>query len=222
MSITLLELRTQARQRADMEKSQFVKDAELNNYINNSIAELYDLISDAYGSDYFVTSSALSIVAGTKQYALPATFYELKAVDLNIGGSEYIDVPKFNFAERNKYSNFGPWQFYKNTNVRYRLIGSTIYFSPTPSQNADAVLWFVPLATKLVDDDDTLDDLNGYAEYVIIDAAIKMLQKQDDDVSVLAAQKSFIIERIKTKTMNRDAGHPSSVTDVYNDGDYND
>lgn len=222
MSITLLELRTQARQRADMEKSQFVKDPELNNYINNSIAELYDLISDAYGSDYFVTSEALSVVAGTKQYSLPDDFYELKAVDLKIDGSNYIDVPRFNFAERNKYQDFGPWFFYLNTNVRYRLVGSTIYFSPTPNQNANVVIWYVPLATKLVDDDDELDDLNGYSEYVIIDAAIKMMQKEESDVSVLAAQKQFIIERIKQKTANRDAGHPNSVTDIYAAGDYDD
>ena len=43
-TITLAEMRTAARQYADQENSQFVSDAELTRIINNSIAELYDLL----------------------------------------------------------------------------------------------------------------------------------------------------------------------------------
>ena len=218
MAISLEEIMTQARHRADMERSKFVKDLELIGYINNSAAELYDLITDAYGSDYFVKSEPLSVIAGQASYALPADFYELKGVDLQIDGQSVVNVPRFNFAERNRYSEFGPWQFYRNTNVRYRLVGSNITFSPLPNSDANVTLWYVPLTPKLVNLTDTLNDLNAYSEYIIIDAAIKMMQKQEDDVSVLVAQKSFIIDRIQNKTMNRDAAQPNSVTDIYANG----
>ena len=49
MSITLAELRTQARNRADMESSEFVTDTELTDYINSSIAELHDILIQSYG-----------------------------------------------------------------------------------------------------------------------------------------------------------------------------
>ena len=56
-------------------------------------------------------------------------------------------------------------------------------------------LWYHPVAVTLTLAQDTYDDINGYVEYIIIDAANKMLQKEESDVSVLAAQ-NYIISRI--------------------------
>jgi uncharacterized protein YdcH (DUF465 family) len=84
-----------------------------------------------------------------------------------------------------------------------------------PDRNADAQVWYVPLPTVLVDDTDTLDDLNAYSEYVIVDAAIKMLLKEESDVTVLLAQKEALAKRIRDKAANRDASSSSSVTDIY-------
>ena len=74
MGITLLQLRTQARDRADMTNSLFIADAELNNYINSSIAELHDLLIGAYDSYYSILTSTFNTVSGTATYALPADF----------------------------------------------------------------------------------------------------------------------------------------------------
>ena len=72
MTITLAELRTQSRQRADMENSNFISDTELTSYINNSIAELHDIMAEAYGSEYFVTTTTFSVTSGDDTYSLPA------------------------------------------------------------------------------------------------------------------------------------------------------
>jgi hypothetical protein len=50
---------------------------------------------------------------------------------------------------------------------------------------------------------------------VIIDAAIKCLQKEESDVQVLMAQKAAMKRRIEVAASNRDAGSPLSVSDVY-------
>jgi hypothetical protein len=42
-----------------------------------------------------------------------------------------------------------------------------------------------------------------------------MLQKQDDDVTVLMAQKADLKRRIEIMAQNRDAGTSDSVSDVY-------
>lgn len=217
MAITLAELRAQSRQRADMENSNFVKDSELNSYINNSIAELHDILSEAYGSEYFVKSTDLNIVANQADIALPADFYELKGVDIKIDSDEFITVRPFNFNERNNFTNFGTWSFYKNSNVRYRLVGNNLKLTPTPDATGIIRLWYVPVATKLVLDSDSLNDFNAYSEYVIVDAAIKMMQKEESDVSVLFAQKQALIDRIRGKAAQRDAGSSGSVTDIYAD-----
>lgn len=227
MSITLLELRTQARQRADQENSQFVTDTELNGYINNSIAELHDILAEAYGSEYFVVSCEIPLTNSTASYDLPdgtlysaaPAFYELKGVDLKLDNQSYINVRPFNFNERNRFGDFSFWDLVGITNVRYRLVGGQIMFSPTPDRDATARLWYVPPATVLVADDDTLDDFNAYSEYVIVDAAIKMMQKEESDVTVLFAQKQALEKRIRDKSANRDAAHPDAVTDIYAEND---
>ena len=70
--MTLLELRTAARQRSDMVNSQFVSDAELNSYINQSAFEYYDLMVQKYSNDYFVAAPAQFNTDGASQvYPLP-------------------------------------------------------------------------------------------------------------------------------------------------------
>ena len=75
MTITLAQLRTQARQRADQENSNFVTDSELTGYINNSIAELHDLMMQNYESEYFIKTFEFNTSSGVEDYPLPVDFY---------------------------------------------------------------------------------------------------------------------------------------------------
>lgn len=220
MSITLLQLRTQARQRADMENSEFVSDSELNNYINASIAELHDILIQSYGSDYYVKSSTFNTAAGTASYALPSDFYKLQGVEAKVSGNSYITLKKFNFNERNRYETAIVWNLAGIPLARYRIIGSNMQFSPTPDQIVEIKLWYTPVATKLSADGDTLDDVNQFAEYVITDAAIKMMQKEESDVTILMAQKQALLQRITYASQNRDAGEPESVQDITAEDDW--
>jgi hypothetical protein len=219
MTITLEQLRTQSRQRADMENSKFVSDSELTSYINNSIAELHDILAESYGSEYFVKNDTIDVSSGTSSYDLPTDFYELKGVDVKLDNQTYINMRPFNFNERNRFGDFSFWDLAGITNIRYRLVGNQLMVSPVPDRNATIRIWYVPVATKLVNDADTLDDFNAYSEYVIVDAAIKMMQKEESDVSVLAAQKMALEKRIRDKSQNRDAASPDSITDIYAEND---
>lgn len=210
--ITLVDLRLAARRRSDMEKSNFVGDGELTSYINHSIAELYDILCEAYGSEYYVQSEEGSTTADEDSYDLPDDFYELKGVDLKINAGEWTTIKRFNFNERNRAQNNGSWDGISQ--IRYRIIGGQIKFSPIPDAATEYRIWYVPLPTQLAADDDTLDDLNAYSEYVIVDAAIKMLQKEESDVSVLMMQKQQLEKRIRDKSQNRDAAVASTISDV--------
>jgi hypothetical protein len=215
VTITLGELKTQSRQRADMVNSQFVSDAELTGYLNNSIAELHDILSESYGSEYFLKSDIIPIVSGTEAYNLPADFYDLKGVDVKVDSVNYMTISRYNFNERNRTSNFRYWDYMGIANIRYRLVGQTLRFSPMPDRTAECRIWYVPLATKLVDDTDTLEDFNAYSEFVIVDAAIKMMQKEESDVTLLVGQKQMLEKRIREKSQHRDANIAPTVTDVY-------
>ena len=208
MSVTLAQLKTRARQRSDMENSTFVSDSELTSYINSSLAELYDLLVAAYGDEYFLANPyPISVVTGTADYTLPTDFYKLKGVDASVNGSQWLNVLPFNFNERNRGQNGAP------ETLRYRIMGSNIKFNPAVS--ASVQIWYVPVAPTLVSDADTFNDVNKYSEYIVVDAAIKMLQKEESDVSVLMAQKQALKRRLEEMAGNRDAGSPESVTDIY-------
>lgn len=213
MTITLLQLRTQARQRADMEKSLLVSDTELTAYVNSSIAELHDLLISAYESDYSISSNSFNTTAGTDTYALPSDFYKLRGVDITVN-STVQNLQPFNFNERNVNQNQG-WFIPGSAIPRYRTVGNNLVFSPKPDGAVPVKLWYIPVATKLVSDTDELSDLNQFAEYVIIDAAIKMLIKEESDVTVLMASKAAMVQRINSMAANRDAGQGDSISDIY-------
>jgi len=214
MSITLAQLKSQARDRADMANSQFVSDSELVNYINGSIAELHDLLIAAYDNEYFITEYTFSTVSGTDSYALPADFYKLRGIDSRVGTDQWFTLQPFNFNERNSKNELLSYLAYGN-NFRYRIMGSDLVFSPVPQGVYSIKLWYIPVATKLSSDSDTLNDLNQFSEYVIVDAAIKMANKEEADVSVLAAQKAELKRRIEVMAQNRNADKSESISDIY-------
>lgn len=220
-TLTLAQLRLASQQRADMVNSGFVTDAEWNSYINQSYYELYDLLVQKYGDDYFVQTPYQFQTDGINgTYALPADFYKLLGVDLQLGDSTtgWVTVKPFNFAERNRYAVPNFQSFYGVTNLRYRVRGNQIWFTPLPSGGQRFQLFYVPRLTELVSDSDVADGVDGWLEYVICDAAIKAGQKEETDVSVLLAQKAALTARIESASENRNAGDPFTVQDTQNTG----
>ena len=214
--ITLEELKLQSRQRSDMENSEFVSDAELTSYINASIAELHDLLIAAYNEDYYMEEHLFTANGTDINYALPADFYKLRGVDVrqNASGS-WGTVKRFNFNRRNEQQNAFTWNLLGLPYLEYRLVGSNIRFNRTADNNTEFRIYYYPRAVKLVADADEFDDFNGFAEYVVVDAAIKMLAKEESDTSVLMAQKEALRQRIMAMAQNRDANEPESVSDIY-------
>ena len=218
MSVTLLDLKTRARQRADMENSDFVSDDELTGYINSSRAELHDLLVATFGPDYYIDNYDFNCVSGTDSYDLPEDFYKLKGVDAQLTGSQWYTLRPFNFNERNRNQDV-TWGLLAGPSIRYRLVGDKLKFSPPPDSSYSMRLYYIPLPSVLVNDADEFNDINSYAEYVVVDAAIKMLMKEESDVSVLLQQKEALKRRIEVMASNRDAEQPESISDIYAEND---
>lgn len=60
----------------------------------------------------------------------------------------------------------------------------------------------------------TLDCFNGWEEYIVVDAAIKALGKEESDVTVLGARKAALVGRIQSIAENRDQGSAARTVDV--------
>jgi hypothetical protein len=235
------EIRTRAQQRADRLGSDFVTLPEWNSMINQSLFELYDLLIETY-EDYYLESPAQFVTNGTdQQYPLPdgvttytnsytgATFvpkpfYKLRGVDLAAQTSPtgWVTLAKYVPLDRNKY-------FYPNSqstiygvfNMQYRLLGQNITFIPLPSGAQYIRLWYFPRMEMLLSDSDiTTQGISGWIEYVIVDAAIKALTKEEADTTKLERDKAALKMRIESGAKNRDAGRPDTIQDARNSSGY--
>ena len=214
---SLSEIRTQARQRADMVGSDFISDSEFNTMINSSAAALYDLLSDAF-EDYFTKDSApLSLGVGQNRLTLPNDFFKLRGVDLDIGNGEYFTLSSFNFNERNIINKAYRYGLYGNRNLKYCVMGNQLIIEPkdTAASN-NFVVWYVPTYANLVNDNDLLPfSFNKWEEFIVLDVAIKALTKEESDTSKLEVEKERIIKRLNTAAKNRDSAQPKRVSDKY-------
>lgn len=151
--MTLAQLRTASRQRADMVNSTFISDPELNSYINASYYELYDLLVQKYGNDYFMKEYSFQLQGNISQYPLPADFFKLLGVDLQIsdGPDGYVSLRPFTLAERNRYSTANVQTWIGVTNLRYRISAGNLWFTPSPQTGQTIRIWYVPRLAELVD-----------------------------------------------------------------------
>lgn len=220
---TLGAVRLAAQQRADMIENDFVTKSEWNDYINHSYTELYDILVQVYGDEYFMASPFLFQTDGRipALYPLPPDFYKLMGIDLGLGTvttnnpNGWLTLKKFSFISRNRYL-FGnvPANYLGMSGLRYRLEGNYVEFIPQPAANQTVRLRYIPRPTYLLADSDILDGISGWDEYVIVDSAIKAMQKEESDVSILMAQKMALLKRIEAAASNRDAGEPECVSDI--------
>lgn len=212
-TITLSNLRNTIRRRCDRENSNFVTDSELNDYINASYSELYDLLVGVY-QDFYTTSTTAVVSSGNSSFSVPNDFYKLRAIDRQLSGDEYISLEKFNFSERNnKYSN--TTNFNSNYNIKYRLVGNSIELLPNAEAPGTYRIWYIPVYTTLSSDGDVLDGVNGWEEYIINDVCIKMLDKEESDSSPFQRGKSQQLARIQEMAAMRDISAPDTITDIY-------
>lgn len=205
--INLGYLRYQSRLLADMLKSNFLTNDEWNNNINLSIQELYGLLVQKFGEDYFLAPLQVFQTAGQQFYPLPdgtnylntngipdpngkpaLACFKVYGMDLNSYGAQlsnatgWVSMSRFNIADRNKYNlMLGA----ASNNVagqycqfQYREMGSSVEILPINSGQY-LRLWYVPIAVQLLQDTDMMPfGYSGWWEYVINDVAAKALEKQ--------------------------------------------
>lgn len=213
MTSTLAEIKELVLQRADMVNTNFVSDAELTAWINQACDCMYDLIVSRY-EDYYTTSFVFTISSPNDGYTIPDSLYKLRGLDRQLSG-DWVTLHPFTFEERNTGNRQINRALLGLTNLKYRLVGSTIKIIPPDQAAGTYQAWYIPDFTPLVNDSDTLSvESERWKEYVIADAAIKCLLKEESDASGLMAEKAEMEKRILNMAQNRDAGSPERIQDV--------
>lgn len=212
-TVRLDALRVQVRHRADQSGSKFCSDPELNDYINTAWCELYELLIDS-GSEYRLETDTITTASGTSAYDLPSDFFRLRGVDIAISADETLTAHPYMFEERNTYRTAGAWA--PGYPVWYRQSGDTVKFIPEPTGVYTVTLHYYPVPTALVSNQNTIDGINGWDDFVVVKAAMKAAAKEENAglVSQLAAEAAGLATRIRNAAPKRDAGAPERAQDV--------
>lgn len=209
-TVTLTTLVARVRERADMVGSSFVADSATGLYawINEAHQKLHGMLVEALGEEYASSSSSFTTVAGQSDYPVAAGFYKLYGVDLDFHGI-MRSLKQYARAERNTYREMHPeWL------PRYSLVGSNIRLYPAPNAGLTGAILYAPEATTLAAGADTVSYPNGWERFIVIDAAIQALAKEESNTSTLVAERAAIIKEIETAKENRDLATPKRVVDV--------
>lgn len=210
---TLSELRTEAYRRADQENlTERFPTSEVNNYVNQGIAELWDMLVSANGYAYYGNTATINLVSGTTSYTLPTDFYKLHKViyvGSTLGGR--LELERLSEADEVALQVAT-----SRVPLYYRVRAGYLDVLPKPGATATLSVSYVPYATKLVSDTDTFDGINGFEEYVVCYAARRMAIKDADFelANMIYQDMNRQVERIERMASDRDKGHPERVQDI--------
>jgi len=221
---TLLELRTKVRQRADIEGDPHVTDAELTGLINDSCAALHALLIEV-DEMWFFNQMSLTTAPGVEALAVyidsgggATNFYKLLHVEATIGGI-VVPLERWTFERRTYYKNASTWGV-AQWPIAYRLsIVSTkayLYFAPVPDGAYPITVGYVRSFADLVNDADVFDGMDGWEEWVIWDATIKCLVKEESSIVDATRERDVVLVRISSQMATPDRDQPDVTRDVLN------
>jgi len=215
-SRTLGDMRSDVRLRADLVGNQFITDAEINEYLNQSLAELYDRLVGARGQEYYAAEQVIA-ANGSETYALPATHYETIYVELEDGDSRFR-LGSYSMHERAEYTG----NVTTGRPLAFRVIAGNISFLPAPSSSYTLRHWYVPASPRLTADGDSFDGVDGWEEYAIWRAVAYCQSKEQLDVSIAMGFVQAMGARIDRLAPFRATNNTERVTDVYSRRSSND
>lgn len=212
---TLLELRTAVRRKIDRVNAATPSDAELTEWINESAAELWDLLVTTYEDQFTtfgVTESIASPITATtgalfRVLVGSAPIFKLRSIECSANGS-WIEIPAVPKQEWWKYAN----TLGTTVPAGYTLVGTQIHILPETTGAQSYRVFYIPTYTALSADTDSLFDVpNRWDEYVVVDACIKARAKFQEDASLEMARKAELRLRITRAASNRTPGMSKKV-----------
>lgn len=210
MAVTLTTLVARVRERADMVGSTFVVDSadSLYAWINEAHQKLHGILVDALGEEYISSSATLTTVVGQSDYAVPSGFFKLYGVGLPYQG-DMRSLERYVRAERNIYRAALGHEI-----PRYSLVGTNIRLYPAPTTVMAGEILYAPEATVLTAGSDSVSYPNGWERFIVLDAAIQALAKEESDVRALVAERDRVVKEIELAKESRDLATPMRVVET--------
>lgn len=231
--LTLSQIRTAVRNREDYSNSRVFTTAILNDYINSALAELYGTIIGV-DEDYYTVLLNTTTQAGVHKADLPAEFYKLNGVDRLVDGAlpstptdvtdaTYLPLKRVPLSERNRYPGRGRPIGYR-LQERQESGEPRLWLYPIPDAVYYLRLFYTPVFTPLVDDDETstFDMWNGYEELPVQMTLLRCYLREERPTGEIEREIARLMERIRNEADGRDTSEPPYLTDHRRGPDFDD
>lgn len=186
--VSLLELRTWARELSDTENDPNVSDDELTALANRHLTEVYDRLVDAGPADYYAATAQVTTTNGIIPYPLEVDFRNLVSVFVRETADERRPLQPMPSGARGRYQ------------------------APTGVWTLD--IEYIPVPAELEDDGDTFDGVSGWEELIVnLMARDVMTKRQDDMGAIVLANIARLEARITSRSRARDR-NGKQVTDT--------
>lgn len=202
-AITLATFRSRMRTLGDYPNSSVFTDAFLNDQINDAVGQYVDLL-DSTWEGYRDTLTTLVTVASTATVSLPADFHRARAVDILVDG-RYAPLRRLTLRQTYGYDiqNARP--------VGYMLRGALIECFPTPDAIYTIRLRYTPAATVMSSDSDSIDIPNGWENFIVHTALLKLDEREGRDLGERMAVIERYRLRIQAAAEDRDVAEPEYI-----------
>lgn len=188
--MTLAELRTSARRKADEEATGYIGNAELNDYVNQGLRYVYTKIAQRFENYFIAPGTALNgglftTTVGTPGYSLPTDLMKVVRVEHRNTNSSTSDdwkrLATVNIAN-DRLDDYFPLREGYTPGFGYFIAGNSMYLKPEPKQQFQIRIWYVPRPTTLSADGDTAGVPSEYHDLIAEYAAIQMLAKSGEGI----------------------------------------
>jgi hypothetical protein len=199
-TVTLLELRTAVHRRGGTENSADLTTAVVNEFINEGIARLWDLLKSKR-DDRLIDQTTIPYGAGAVNGVdLGDEFYELRKVEIVDASAPagYRMLRKVDLDAAHLYATVTGKRY------RYMVRQFSLILVPTPTVAETVRVWYVPVTPILSSDVDTLEGYSGYERLVIRYAYKQCLERQRLDTSEVEGEIQFMETTIKGSSDGRD------------------
>ncbi len=189
-TVTLGQLRTRARQLANMDSTPSTDtlcgDTEVDGYINTHLSDLYDVLAAAAPEGYYSSDVEFNTTAGTISYALAnvglTDFRSLQRIFLKVSADQRLPLTTIVDADRGGYR--------------------------APQGAYTVVVRYTPALTDLANTNSTFDGVSGWDELVVALAARDMLIKEESDITGVEVKIQDLRQRLDAYANKRDQGEP--------------
>jgi hypothetical protein len=190
-TVTRSQLKTRARQLANVENDPNITDSEMNELVNLHLPSVYELCLLAGPSDYYAASASFNVTVGISAYALPADFRALTEVMLVENADWRRPLEPLRPRRRGGFK--------------------------APSATATVEIEYLPSCPVMALDSDTFDGVDGWDELISAKIARDIIAKRKSDPSLVLAIIAETEKRIRSLSTSRDKFGGKQITDVETD-----